>query len=71
VDSNLTNGLRWDVLHSLDTREMRKNGTLHQLFIYFKKAYDSISREVLCDIVIETNYSEFKRNLTHFLFRML
>jgi sorting nexin-29 len=29
------------------------NGTVHQLFIDFKKAYDSVRREVLYNVVIE------------------
>ena len=29
------------------------NGTVHHLFIDFKKAYDSVRREVLCNILIE------------------
>jgi hypothetical protein len=29
------------------------NGTVRQLFIDFKKAYDSVRREVLCNILIE------------------
>jgi hypothetical protein len=29
------------------------NGTVHQLFIDFKKAYDSIKREVLYSILVE------------------
>jgi hypothetical protein len=29
------------------------NGTVHQLFVYFSKAYDSVKREVLYNIVIE------------------
>jgi hypothetical protein len=29
------------------------NGMVHQLFIDFKKAYDSIKREVLYNIVLE------------------
>jgi hypothetical protein len=29
------------------------NGTMHQLFIDFKKAYDSIKREVLYNILLE------------------
>jgi hypothetical protein len=29
------------------------NGTVHQLFIDFKKAYDSVKREVLCNILLE------------------
>jgi hypothetical protein len=29
------------------------NGTIHQLFIDFKKAYDSVTREILYNILIE------------------
>jgi purine nucleoside phosphorylase len=29
------------------------NGTVHQLFIDFKKAYDSVRRQVLYNILIE------------------
>jgi len=29
------------------------NEAVHQLFIYFKKDYDSVSRTVLCNIFIE------------------
>jgi len=29
------------------------NGTIHQIFIDFEKAYDSVRREVLCNILIE------------------
>jgi hypothetical protein len=29
------------------------NGTVHQLFIAFKKAYDSVKREVLYNILLE------------------
>jgi hypothetical protein len=29
------------------------NGTVHQLFVHFKKAYDSVRREVLYNILIE------------------
>ena len=29
------------------------NEAVHQLFIDFKKAYDSVTREVLCNILIE------------------
>jgi hypothetical protein len=32
---------------------MEYNGTVHQLFIDFKKAYDSVRREVLYNILIE------------------
>jgi hypothetical protein len=33
------------------------NGTVHQLFIDFKKAYDSVRREVLYNILIEFGMS--------------
>jgi hypothetical protein len=38
-----------DFLHSSDTGEksFEYNETVHQLFIDFKKAYDSVRREVL------------------------
>jgi hypothetical protein len=37
-----------------DTGEKREyNGTEHQLLIDFEKAYDSVSREVLYNILIE------------------
>jgi hypothetical protein len=29
------------------------NETIHQLFIGFKRTYDSVRREVLCNILIE------------------
>jgi hypothetical protein len=32
---------------------MEYNGTVHQLFIGFKKAYDSVKREVLYNILLE------------------
>jgi hypothetical protein len=31
------------------------NGTVHQLFIDFKKAYDSVKREVLYNILLEAS----------------
>jgi retron-type reverse transcriptase len=33
------------------------NGTVHKLFIHFKKAYDSVRREVLYNIVVEFGIS--------------
>jgi hypothetical protein len=42
---------------SISVRYWRKkleyNGTVHQLFINFKKAYDSVRREALYKILIE------------------
>jgi hypothetical protein len=49
----------FDVIHQLliryfaFVRYWRKNGTAHQLFIDFKKGYDSVGREVLYNILIE------------------
>jgi hypothetical protein len=34
-------------------RKWKYNVTVHQLFIDFKKTYDSVRREVLCNIIIE------------------
>jgi hypothetical protein len=41
-------------LHSSDTRgKWEYNETVHQLFADFKKAHDSVKREVLYNILIE------------------
>jgi hypothetical protein len=41
-------------LHSSDTgRKTEYNGRVYQLFREFKKAYDSVRREVLYNILIE------------------
>jgi purine nucleoside phosphorylase len=34
-------------------KKWQYNGTVHQLFIDFKKAYDSVTREVLYNILLE------------------
>jgi len=42
------------ILHSSNTGKKREyNEAIHQLFIEFKKAYDSVRREVLYNILIE------------------
>jgi hypothetical protein len=55
MDLDLTDKLLIRVSASL--RYWRKkweyNETVHQLFIYFKKAYESVRREVLYNILIE------------------
>jgi hypothetical protein len=38
-------------------KKWKYNGTVHQLFIDFKKAYDSVRREVLYSILIEFEIS--------------
>jgi hypothetical protein len=40
------------IRHILE-KKWEYKGTVHQLFIDFKKAYDSVRREVLCNILIE------------------
>jgi hypothetical protein len=42
----------WQILE----KKWEYNGTVHQLFIDFKKAYDSIKREVLYNILLEFGY---------------
>jgi hypothetical protein len=39
----------WQILE----KKWEYNGTVHQLFIDFKKVYDSIKREVLYNILVE------------------
>ncbi|KAJ4437673.1 hypothetical protein ANN_17818 [Periplaneta americana] len=41
-------------LNQIMEKKWKYKGTVHQLFIDFKKAYDSVKREVLCDILIES-----------------
>jgi hypothetical protein len=56
------------------------NGTVHQLFIDFKKAYDSVRREVLYNSLSElgihsktrrANSNLFKRNLQYSAYRKI
>jgi hypothetical protein len=48
-----------DLLHSSDTGQKMgvQYETVHQLFIDFKKAYDSVRKEVLYNILIEFGVS--------------
>jgi hypothetical protein len=41
-------------IHQILEKKWEYNGTVHQLFIYFKKAYDSVMREVLHNILIDS-----------------
>jgi hypothetical protein len=51
---NVTDQLLIRFLNSSDTREKWEyNETVHQLLVDFKKAYDSVKREVLYSILIE------------------
>jgi hypothetical protein len=40
-------------IHQILEKKWEYNGTVHQLFIDFRKAYDSVRREVLYNILIE------------------
>jgi hypothetical protein len=40
-------------IHQIMEKKWEYNGTVHQLFIDFKKACDSARKEVLCSIVTE------------------
>jgi hypothetical protein len=40
-------------IHQILEKKWEYNGTVHQLFIYFKEAYDSVRREALYSILIE------------------
>jgi hypothetical protein len=40
-------------IRQLLEKKLEYNGTVHQLFIDFKKAYGSINREVLYNILLE------------------
>jgi hypothetical protein len=53
VDFDITGQLL--IIHSAFVKYLRRNGNeaVHQLFIDFKKAYDSVRREVLCNILTE------------------
>jgi hypothetical protein len=45
--------IRFSVIWQILEKKWEYNGTVHQLFIYFKKASDSVRREVLYNILIE------------------
>jgi hypothetical protein len=44
-------------IHQILEKKWKYNGTVHQLFINFKEAYDSVMREVLCNILIRYGIS--------------
>jgi hypothetical protein len=47
----------WQILE----KKWEYNGTVHQLFKEFKKAYDSVQKEVLNNILIEWNNQKSSR----------
>jgi hypothetical protein len=66
----------WQILD----KKWEHNGTVHQLFIDFKKAYDSVRREVIHNILIEFGIPRklvgliknvFKRNLQYSPYRQI
>jgi hypothetical protein len=40
-------------IHQILEKKWEVNGTVHQIFIDFRRAYDSVRREVLYNILIE------------------
>ena len=62
VDSDATGRLL--ITYSEFVKFLRKkweyNEAVHQLFIDFKKAYDSVRREVLYNILIASDYDQFR-----------
>jgi hypothetical protein len=40
-------------IHHILKKKCEHNGTIHQLFIDFKRAYDSVKREILYNILLE------------------
>jgi hypothetical protein len=44
-------------IHQILEKKWEYNETVHQLFIGFKKAYDSVRKEVLYNILIESGLS--------------
>jgi hypothetical protein len=40
-------------MHQIVGKKWEYNGTVYQLFVDFKKACDSVGREILCNILIE------------------
>jgi hypothetical protein len=54
VSFDVTDQLLIRFLHSSDTdKKWEYNETVHQLVVDFKKAYDSVRREVLDNILME------------------
>jgi hypothetical protein len=54
VGFDVTDQLWSDFLHL--SGESECNETVHKLFVDFKEAYDSMSRELLCNTLIEFGY---------------
>ena len=44
----------------MSEKKWEYNEAVHQLFIDFKKAYDSVRREVLYNILIASDYDQFR-----------
>jgi hypothetical protein len=55
VDCNVIRSMKDHIfcIYQILKKKWEYNGTVHQLFIYFKKDYDSVKREALCNIVSE------------------
>ncbi|KAJ4444700.1 hypothetical protein ANN_06497 [Periplaneta americana] len=50
--ANHSSEIKYDIITIME-KKWENKGTVHQLFIDFKKVYDSVKREVLYDILIE------------------
>jgi sorting nexin-29 len=54
VDFNVTDQLQIFFIWQILQKKFEYTGTVYQLFVDFKKAYDSVRREVLYNILIES-----------------
>lgn len=46
------------ILGQILEKKWEYNGNVHQNFVQFKQAYTSVSKDTLCDILLETEFLE-------------